>query len=421
MQILNRSYKLATESPPTLSSSGLLFYPRDLRAAGRACSSASRARGASGRCGACPAAPGLVWAATLPVGDLRAHPEQEPALCPAPRFPPLRLAAAAGDRRARALRLAARSAPPAWPSARCRSRWRRLRPAAVSPSARRSSSPSWSRTRRWRRTGGTRRSSPRCCARPRAAGARVAVVPNDNYFSISNFRYEALRDGLPLRFLRALGRRALRGGRRHREDGRSGTGRRLREAGPHHARLEGGDPWLAVRVPVVAEVPLPDGSRGMVRVRRPPRWTTVERRGVLAARLAAAAAELPGGLRPRGHGLTVRHRAPAPRRCGAARWTRVIDRGRFRPGGRACARPPAAARSRRAAGRARPPLQSGPARRDRPPRGARSRAPLDRAPARGRGGSARLRARAEGAPPRHARAGGREWRARRRGARTAPR
>jgi hypothetical protein len=34
-------------------------------------------------------------------------------------------------------------------------------------------------------------------------GARVTVVPNDNYFSISNFRYEVTRDRLPLRLSRA--------------------------------------------------------------------------------------------------------------------------------------------------------------------------------------------------------------------------
>jgi hypothetical protein len=34
------------------------------------------------------------------------------------------------------------------------------------------------------------------------------------------------------------------------------------------AALEGGDPWLAAAFPVIARVPLPDGSEGMVRMRR---------------------------------------------------------------------------------------------------------------------------------------------------------
>jgi hypothetical protein len=34
------------------------------------------------------------------------------------------------------------------------------------------------------------------------------------------------------------------------------------------AALEGGDPWLAAVYPVIARVPLPDGSEGMVRMRR---------------------------------------------------------------------------------------------------------------------------------------------------------
>src|SRR5262249_61628055 len=32
--------------------------------------------------------------------------------------------------------------------------------------------------------------------------ATVSIVPNDNYFSVSNFRYYAVRDGLPLRLTR---------------------------------------------------------------------------------------------------------------------------------------------------------------------------------------------------------------------------
>src|SRR3990170_3852413 len=34
------------------------------------------------------------------------------------------------------------------------------------------------------------------------------------------------------------------------------------------AAFGGGDPWLAAAFPVITEFPLPDGSRGMVRMRR---------------------------------------------------------------------------------------------------------------------------------------------------------
>jgi hypothetical protein len=37
----------------------------------------------------------------------------------------------------------------------------------------------------------------------RGAPASVSVVPNDNFFSVSNFRYYGARDGVPLRFTRA--------------------------------------------------------------------------------------------------------------------------------------------------------------------------------------------------------------------------
>ena len=50
-------------------------------------------------------------------------------------------------------------------------------------------------------------------------GARVAVVPNDNLFSVSNFRYEVARDRLPLRMSARMGPGPARRGLRHREDG----------------------------------------------------------------------------------------------------------------------------------------------------------------------------------------------------------
>ena len=128
MQILNRSYKLATESPPTLSGSGLLFYPRTFVPQ-------------FGLLAGClslwglwavrhlPRARALVWSAILPLRHLRAHSEQKPALCAAAAS--RRRARRRGrGRRARSLRATRGSAPPASSSARCRSRWR-LRGAAA--------------------------------------------------------------------------------------------------------------------------------------------------------------------------------------------------------------------------------------------------------------------------------------------------
>ena len=59
-----------------------------------------------------------------------------------------------------------------------------------------------------------------------------------------------------------------------------------------------------LRVPVVAEVPLPDGSSGMVRVRRPPSVMALSAEA-LAARLAPAAAEFLADFVREPHGLTA--------------------------------------------------------------------------------------------------------------------
>ena len=105
----------------------------------------------------------------------------------------------------------------------------------------------------------------------RAAGpgeSRVAVVPNDNFFSISNFRYEAVRDGLPLRLSRAWDRAPLGVDFAIVKTGDQGPDAFSAKPDRIMAALEGGDPWLAAAFPVIARVPLPDGSEGMVRMRR---------------------------------------------------------------------------------------------------------------------------------------------------------
>lgn len=99
-------------------------------------------------------------------------------------------------------------------------------------------------------------------------GARVAVVPNDNYFSISNFRYEVMRDRLPLRLSRAWDRAPLGVDFAIVKTGDQGPDAASAKPDRIMAALEGGDPWLAAAYPVIARVPLPDGSEAMVRMRR---------------------------------------------------------------------------------------------------------------------------------------------------------
>jgi hypothetical protein len=99
--------------------------------------------------------------------------------------------------------------------------------------------------------------------------SRVAVVPNDNFFSISNFRYEVVRDGLPLHLSRAWDEGPLGIDFAIVKTGDQGPDAASAKPDRIMAALAGGDPWLAAAFPVIARVPLPDGSEGMVRMRRP--------------------------------------------------------------------------------------------------------------------------------------------------------
>jgi Dolichyl-phosphate-mannose-protein mannosyltransferase/LmeA-like phospholipid-binding len=102
-------------------------------------------------------------------------------------------------------------------------------------------------------------------------GARVtvSVVPNHALFSVSNFRYYAVRDGLDMRFVRAW------------DDPPLGIDYMILKTG------EIGPPWTAPKIrrvterlstdadlarvfPVIGEFPLPDGSTATVRARRIP-------------------------------------------------------------------------------------------------------------------------------------------------------
>ena len=101
----------------------------------------------------------------------------------------------------------------------------------------------------------------------RDAPAMVSVVPNYIFFSVSNFRYYALRDGLSLRWARAWDEEPigvqymiLKNG----DQGPEWTAARPRRIAERLA----GDPNLARVFPVIGEFPLPDGSTATVRARR---------------------------------------------------------------------------------------------------------------------------------------------------------
>lgn len=100
------------------------------------------------------------------------------------------------------------------------------------------------------------------------APAKVSVVPNDSFFSVSNFRYFATRDRLPLTIARAWNRYplgiefvVLKTGDQGPENFSTSKAERVME---RFAR----DPYLPRAFPIVAEYALPDGSRATLRARR---------------------------------------------------------------------------------------------------------------------------------------------------------
>ena len=108
----------------------------------------------------------------------------------------------------------------------------------------------------------------------RGAPATVSVVPNFDVFSVSNFRYYALRDGFDIQFVRAwddpplgIDYMILKTG----DLGPSWTAAKSRRVSDRLAA----DPNLARVFPVIGEFPLPDGSVASVRARRIPPLTDV--------------------------------------------------------------------------------------------------------------------------------------------------
>lgn len=100
-----------------------------------------------------------------------------------------------------------------------------------------------------------------------SAAATVSVVPNDNFFSVSNFRYYAMRDGLPLRWARAWDGEPVGITYMILKTGHQGpvwTAEKPRRIAERLAA----DRHLARVFPVIGEFPLPDGSVATVRARR---------------------------------------------------------------------------------------------------------------------------------------------------------
>lgn len=128
----------------------------------------------------------------------------------------------------------------------------------------------------------------------RESGSRpvtVAIVPNYDYFSVSNFRYNTAHLGLPFQMMRAwrgppfgVDFVVVKTG----SQGPPWTAERLERI---TRAVEGGDPYLAEVFPVVGRYTLPDGSVGSLHRRHIPGLA-----GWPPARVAARLAEAPAAL-----------------------------------------------------------------------------------------------------------------------------
>jgi len=116
------------------------------------------------------------------------------------------------------------------------------------------------------------------------------VIPNAPEFSVSNFRYYAARDGLPLRFGRAwsdyhlnVDYVVLKTG----DQGPAFASDKARRVTEQFAA----DPLLTTAFPAIGSYPLPDGSLATLRVRRPAPVTRIAP-AAFARRIQAGAAAL---------------------------------------------------------------------------------------------------------------------------------
>jgi 4-amino-4-deoxy-L-arabinose transferase-like glycosyltransferase len=104
----------------------------------------------------------------------------------------------------------------------------------------------------------------------RGHAVTVAVVPNDNFFSVSNFRYEVVRRGLPYRMTRSWSEAPLGVDFIILKTGAQGPVYAAAKPERLSRAFAGGDPYWMSAFPVIAEYPLPDGSIGSLRARRIP-------------------------------------------------------------------------------------------------------------------------------------------------------
>ncbi|HEU5193507.1 MAG TPA: LmeA family phospholipid-binding protein [Methylomirabilota bacterium] len=118
----------------------------------------------------------------------------------------------------------------------------------------------------------------------------VSVVPNFAVFSVSNFRYYALRDGFAIELVRAWDDPPLGIDYMILKTGDVGPSWTAEKSHRVSERLAA-DPNLARVFPVIGEFPLPDGSTASVRARRIPPLTDVT--------AAAVGASVEEGLRRR--------------------------------------------------------------------------------------------------------------------------
>jgi 4-amino-4-deoxy-L-arabinose transferase-like glycosyltransferase len=119
----------------------------------------------------------------------------------------------------------------------------------------------------------------------------VAVVPNDNFFSVSNFRYDVVRLGLPYRMTRAWSDAPLGIDFIILKSGDQGPAYSASRPERLTRAFAGGDPYWVRAFPVVSRYSLPDGSAGVLRARRIPPLS-----GVTAAAVAARLERDPAAL-----------------------------------------------------------------------------------------------------------------------------
>lgn len=260
MQVGNRAFKQAAEAgyPDTLTASSLLFYPRALLPMFGLLAGLLFVWGLLALARK-PAARGLLWAASVVPFGLFLFIQNKNLRYVLPLFPVAALIAAAGLRALaptwrRALTFivilvsaaqvgaAAFGIPPA-------PRWFFSFP--PSPSA-------WPHRQIleliMRETGG--------------APATLSVVPNHSYFSVSNFRYYAVRGGLPLKVTRPWDLYPLGVDFILLKTGSQGPGFSIAKSRRIMERIAAGDPAFEKAFPVIWEGPLPDGSRAILRERQ---------------------------------------------------------------------------------------------------------------------------------------------------------